>query len=836
MKTVSVIIPVYNAEKYIEKCLDSLLRQTYSEFEIICVDDGSNDSSLEILRKYERQDGRISVLTQKNQCAGVARNVGMEHAEGKYLLFLDADDFFCEDMLEQAVCEAEKNQTEILVFDAWRYDDRRQEVLREPWTALNVAMFGSGVKSAAQLSDFIYSFGMPSPWNKLFLRGYIEKNGLKFQGIKRANDVFFVYAALSCADRIGILNRKLVYYRIHNSHSLQGSLDGTPEDFARALYAVRDFLIEKNLWKRFETCFYDVAAAHCVNNLGNLRSPEAFQYLYEKLGNEIIPSLQMKWCKADAGIKKAIQGKEKLLIYGAGTLASVWVRILLMAYDYRPEDLEVVITSRGNNAVKLHGVKVGELNALEEDAKQKLTVIAVSDTAMQDEIEKGLRARQFERIAKLGFQEILSFIHEKPLIKKTGGETDVEEHGGQTEMKVILFGAGTWGREALSYFGEDNVFCFCDNHVTEGTEKFVCEKRVISFHELLEIYEDYVIVIATGADFIQGISAQLDEAGIEDYLIYYVLLKNDIKADELRKRFSEEGKNQTFKSYYKMLARWTEAKLDYLKRHADTRHLKPATGALRETQKKLLTVTGEFLEYIKDLEVKPFLIFGNLLGAYRNQGFIPWDDDFDLGMMRDAYEKMMAFVKGKCPVGTRAGELWRDVTGNCMPWRELFDRYPNTFILEIHPRRTLLLRSDYSHEWKHVCDFWVFDYYKEGYDHKAHREWLAQLNRKVMEFDNDAEKVRFLKEEWGKNPMISREATGNIFPGIDNCGGYIDFTKREVDHWIPRDKIFPLKKVKFENKEFWAPNNIEYLLGLEYGDFMEFPYDVGEPIHGKCVE
>ena len=84
--------------------------------------------------------------------------------------------------------------------------------------------------------------------------------------------------------------------------------------------------------------------------------------------------------------------------------------------------------------------------------------------------------------------------------------------------------------------------------------------------------------------------------------------------------------------------------------------------------------------------------------------------------------------------------------------------------------------------------------------------------------------------------MISREETRNIFPGIDNCGGYIDFTKRDVDHWIPRDKIFPLKKVKFEDKEFWAPNNIEYLLGLEYGDFMEFPYDVGEPIHGKCVE
>lgn len=403
-------------------------------------------------------------------------------------------------------------------------------------------------------------------------------------------------------------------------------------------------------------------------------------------------------------------------------------------------------------------------------------------------------------------------------------------------MKVILFGSGVWGREALSYFGEENVFCFCDNSVTEGDEKSICGKTVISFQKLLEIHEKYVVVISTGSDFIDAISRQMDEAGIEDYLIYYVLLKNDIEAGELLKHFSEEGRDRAFKRYYKVLARWTEAKLTYLKRHADTRHLKPATGSLRQTQMKLLAVTEDFLEFVKELDIKPFLNFGNLLGAYRNQGFIPWDDDLDLGIMRDDYEKVMEFVKGKCPVGTRAGDMWHDVTGTCMPWRELFERYPNTFILEIHPRRTLLLRSDYSLEWKHVLDLWVFDYYKDGYDHAEHRKWLAELNREVMEFDNDAERVAFLRGEREKNPMISREVTGNIFPGIDNNGGYVFSTKRDIDQWLPRDKIFPLKKVKYEETEFYAPNDMEYLLQLEYGDYMSLPYDIGEPIHGRCLE
>lgn len=410
MTVVSVIIPVYNAEKYIEECLNSLLRQTYPDFEIICVDDGSQDRSLEILREYEAQDSRISVLTQKNQYAGVARNVGMGQAKGKYLLFLDADDFFCEDMLEQVVCEAEKNDTEILVFDACRYDDIQQKVLRESWTTLREDQFGCGVKSAAQLSEVLYSFVMPSPWNKLFLKEYIERNGLRFQGTKRANDVFFVYTALSCADRIGILNRKLVYYRIHNSQSLQESVDGTPGDFASALYALHDFLIERNLWEKFENSFYNAAEAHCISNLGNLRSREAFQFLYEKLGNEIMPSLQMRRYKVDAQLQRAIQEKEKLTIYGAGTVASVLIRMLLFQHAYRPDDLEAVVTEKESNISEISGVKIREMKELEDSAKRKLTVIAVSDTAVQNEIENGLRDRHFERISKMGFQELLGLI------------------------------------------------------------------------------------------------------------------------------------------------------------------------------------------------------------------------------------------------------------------------------------------------------------------------------------------------------------------------------------------------------------------------------------------
>ena len=90
---VSVIIPVYNVEDYLRQCLDSVINQTLKDIEIICVDDGSTDNSLQIFREYEQKDSRVKVLTQKNQYAGVARNTGMNIARGHYYVFLDSDDF-----------------------------------------------------------------------------------------------------------------------------------------------------------------------------------------------------------------------------------------------------------------------------------------------------------------------------------------------------------------------------------------------------------------------------------------------------------------------------------------------------------------------------------------------------------------------------------------------------------------------------------------------------------------------------------------------------------------------------------------------------------------------
>ena len=97
---ISVIIPVYNVEKYLRECLESILNQTFQDFEIICVDDGSTDRSLDILQEYKRKDDRFVILQQRHAGAGAARNHGLKLAEGKYIQFLDSDDYFEPTLLE----------------------------------------------------------------------------------------------------------------------------------------------------------------------------------------------------------------------------------------------------------------------------------------------------------------------------------------------------------------------------------------------------------------------------------------------------------------------------------------------------------------------------------------------------------------------------------------------------------------------------------------------------------------------------------------------------------------------------------------------------------------
>lgn len=263
---VSVIIPVYNTEKYLRECLDSVVNQTLGDIEIILVDDGSTDGSLEILREYEADDSRIHILTQKNAFAGAARNLGMEFAHGKYLLFLDSDDYFDLNMLKKTTALAQKYDADITLFGGKRFDDSTGKMENVPWWIPSRKMVTIQPFSARDVSNRIFQLASPGPCNKLFKASFVRGLGLKFQEFPNTNDLFFVFSALSEAEKICYTEDQFYFYRVNTGTSTQDRKSKNPKCFYYALNAVKARLKEVGTLDMFGESFVKFADANCNFN------------------------------------------------------------------------------------------------------------------------------------------------------------------------------------------------------------------------------------------------------------------------------------------------------------------------------------------------------------------------------------------------------------------------------------------------------------------------------------------------------------------------------------------------------------------------------------------
>ncbi len=280
MIKVSVIMPVYNSEKHLKTALESILKQTLKEIEIICIDDGSTDASVQILQEYQKRDDRIIIAKQNHSNAGTARNYGMEIATGKYYSFLDSDDYFVPQMLEKAYLNAEDQQADLVIFDGEYFvDELRSAYDSADFLAETLIPDGAGFDNKKKL-PYIMNISNPAPWNKLFLSKFIKKNQIKFQECRRGNDLFFVEMALVLAEKIGVVKENLVYYRTGNGMSLQGTVSESPDYFISILSDIRAELKKRKMFDEVEKSFKSLCLDNCIYNLDNVASPSSLEKLY----------------------------------------------------------------------------------------------------------------------------------------------------------------------------------------------------------------------------------------------------------------------------------------------------------------------------------------------------------------------------------------------------------------------------------------------------------------------------------------------------------------------------------------------------------------------------
>ncbi len=286
---VSIIIPVYNAGKYIRQCIESVLCQSMRNIEIICVNDGSTDNSLEILKEYQQKDSRMMVIDQKNQGAGVARNNGMRHASGEYLLFLDADDYFNPDLCSLAYYHAVNRSAQICLFKAERLNMKNGRIGRMNGVLLETEI-PKKVFSAMDISEKIFQITSACPWSKLFERRFIIRNQLQFQNTKNANDVLFVRTACALAERITCAREKpLVTYRWNEETSTQGRKSTAPLEFFAAFKELKKQLVQKNVYLNFEKSFVNMLLEECIFNCNTAGTEEARKLVKKTLAEEIFP-------------------------------------------------------------------------------------------------------------------------------------------------------------------------------------------------------------------------------------------------------------------------------------------------------------------------------------------------------------------------------------------------------------------------------------------------------------------------------------------------------------------------------------------------------------------
>lgn len=222
MKKISVIVPVYNVSKYLEICLDSILNQTYTNLEIICVNDGSTDGSLNILKKYAKKDERIKIINKKNGGLSSARNAGLEVATGDYVSFVDSDDWIDKEMLFKLSKSMEENNTDITICAVRCYDEKNREYNdTNPYFTLGFfdKSFDNKVFSYKDTKTFIMDVCVMA-WNKLYRKSFLDKCGAKFPHGLIFEDGPFFFSVYFKTKRVSIVRDLLYYYRINRKGSI----------------------------------------------------------------------------------------------------------------------------------------------------------------------------------------------------------------------------------------------------------------------------------------------------------------------------------------------------------------------------------------------------------------------------------------------------------------------------------------------------------------------------------------------------------------------------------------------------------------------------------------
>lgn len=387
---ISIVVPVYNVEKYLGKCLDSLLNQTIKDYEIICVNDGSTDNSLEILKEYAKRDDRIKIISQENAGLGAARNVGIKAAKGTYLGFVDSDDFVDPTLYEKAISRAERNKSDVVIFNVYLYftDSCEKVIFRDK--RFYSLLESEGYFTAVEHPRVINCIGV---WDKIYRRDFIMANEILNPEKRIYEDVLFTIKTLTLAKRISVISDPLIYYRKNTGVSIvdkEVKTDYFKFDFLKNLKECKEFLTSIGLYAHYRLDFLAFQSIWIMFHQSNMQTKDSYIEFERVLSSILEPSDYevLKTFEGDGqhnGIKKYIDRVKKkrfLLQYVACKAKRLYKYDPWYFYFRFPKmDKFIKIKRLGfNRAVDTENIRQliqglerlnNEIKALREDLKEK---------------------------------------------------------------------------------------------------------------------------------------------------------------------------------------------------------------------------------------------------------------------------------------------------------------------------------------------------------------------------------------------------------------------------------------------------------------------------------
>lgn len=280
----SIIIPVYNVEKYLRQCLDSIINQTLRDIEIICVDDGSTDGSRAVLDEYSAKDTRLKVIKQNHSNAGACRNAAMAVAKGEYLGFVDADDFCDLTLFEKVYTKAKSDDADVVSYRFRQYDERTKKFGGERVFSRRVIDIKKPF-APCEILDELFSPIVYAPWGRIVRRSFVEQEAIRFQEIVRTNDVYFYCLTVALAQRQTIVDEVLYSYRIGTGTNLQSNNAASPNSVIEAWDLVADEFQRRGLLELYRRNLASSSANSLFYTLNVMSTTPAYVDFFKRLKN-----------------------------------------------------------------------------------------------------------------------------------------------------------------------------------------------------------------------------------------------------------------------------------------------------------------------------------------------------------------------------------------------------------------------------------------------------------------------------------------------------------------------------------------------------------------------